>query len=47
MLMNWVKTLFPADGSVDADEYEIFVYSEAVNADNESGERMSYEEAWR
>ena len=46
-LIKWVKTIFPDDNSVEADEYDIFVYSEAVPADNEDGERMTYEEAWR
>ena len=46
-LIKWVKTLFPDDGSIDADEFDIFVYSEAVPADDENGERLTYEEAWR
>lgn len=46
-LIKWVKTVFPDDDSVDTDEYDIYVYSEAVPADDEDGERMTYEEAWR
>ena len=46
-LIKWVKTVFPDDDSVDTDEYDIYVYSEAVAADDEDGERMTYEEAWR
>lgn len=46
-LIKWVKTVFPDDDSVDTDEYDIYVYSEAVSADDEDGERMTYEEAWR
>ena len=46
-LMKWVKTLFPDDSSVDADSYDIYVYSEAVPADDADGERLTYEEAWR
>ncbi|WP_164168652.1 SipW-dependent-type signal peptide-containing protein [Ruminococcus flavefaciens] len=46
-LIKWVKTVFPDDDSVDTDEFDIYVYSEAVAADDEDGERMTYEEAWR
>ena len=46
-LIKWVKTVFPDDESVDADEYDIYVYSEAVTADDENGERMTYENAWK
>ena len=46
-LIKWVKNVFPDDDSVDTDEYDIYVYSEAVPADDEDGERMTYEEAWR
>ena len=46
-LIKWVKTVFPDDDSVDTDEFDIYVYSEAVPADDEDGERMTYEEAWR
>ncbi|MBQ8965429.1 hypothetical protein [Ruminococcus sp.] len=46
-LIKWVKTVFPDDDTVNADEYDIFVYSEAVSANGESGGRMTYEEAWR
>lgn len=46
-LIKWVKTVFPDDDSVDTDEYDIYVYSEAVPSDDEDGERMTYEEAWR
>ena len=46
-LITWVKTVFPDDDSVDTDEFDIYVYSEAVAADDEDGERMTYEEAWR
>ena len=46
-LIKWVKTVFSDDDSVDTDEYDIYVYSEAVPADDEDGERMTYEEAWR
>ncbi|MBR1429783.1 SipW-dependent-type signal peptide-containing protein [Ruminococcus sp.] len=46
-LIKWVKTVFPDDDSIDTDEYDIYVYSEAVPADDEDGERMTYEEAWR
>lgn len=46
-LIKWVKTVFPDDDSVDTGVYDIYVYSEAVPADDEDGERMTYEEAWR
>ena len=46
-LIKWVKTVFPDDDSVDTDEFDIYVYSEAGPADDEDGERMTYEEAWR
>ena len=46
-LIKWVKTVFPDDDSVDTGEYDIYVYSAAVPADDEDGERMTYEEAWR
>ena len=45
-LIQWVKTVFPDDASVNADEYDIYVYSEAVPADDENGDRLTYEDAW-
>ena len=46
-LIQWVKTVFPTDSSVDADGYDIFVYSEAVPAVDANGERLTYDDAWR
>lgn len=45
-LIKWVKTIFPEDGSVEADEYDIYVYSESVTAVNDDGEELDYEQAW-
>lgn len=46
-LIKWVRTIFPDDRSIDTDEYDILVYSEAVAADDINGERMTYEDAWK
>ena len=46
-LIKWVKTVYPDDTLEDADEYDIFVYSESVLAVGENGERLSYEDAWK
>jgi hypothetical protein len=46
-LIKWVKTVFPDEGYEDTDEFDIYVYSEAVPAETASGSRMTYEEAWR
>lgn len=46
-LIRWVKTVFPADWTGATDGYDIYVYSEAVPADDESGSRQDYEDAWK
>ena len=45
-LIQWVKTVFPTDSSVDADRYDIYVYSEAVPAVDANGVSLTYDDAW-
>lgn len=46
-LIKWVKTVFPENWEGAVDGYDIYVYSEAVPAEGENGEGLTYEEAWR
>lgn len=46
-LIQWVKTVFPEEWTGATDGYDIYVYSEAVPADDAAGTRLNYEDAWR
>ena len=46
-LFQWVKTVFPEDGSVTPESFDIFVYAEAVQAVDANGDPQDYMAAWQ
>ena len=45
-LINWVDVDFSSATSALPDEFNIYVYAEAVQATDENGEIVGYQEAW-
>ncbi|MBR2282839.1 MAG: hypothetical protein IJ874_00240 [Ruminococcus sp.] len=45
-LLQWVKIDFPADSTVHANSFDIFVYAEAADANDSEGAMLTYQQAF-